>query len=56
MRLTLARILSPMIDVVEHSTVLAIGTNFMADHWTNGVVICVVIFYVAVHAFVAKVR
>lgn len=49
MRSTLAKFLSPTIDLVEHSTVIAIGIQFMCEHWTNLVVVSVVIIYIVLH-------
>jgi hypothetical protein len=51
-----AKMLNPTMDLVEHSTVVAIGVQFMADHWTNLAVVSVAILYVAVHVFLSRVR
>lgn len=56
MKYSFARFLSPAVDVIEHSTVIAIGVQFMSEHWTNAVVIGAIVVYIAVHAFIVRVH
>ena len=56
MRYTFARFLSPAVDIVEHSTVIAIGVQFLAEHWTNAIVIGAIAAYIIVHAIIRGVQ
>lgn len=49
MRLQITRFISPTLDILEHSTVIAIGIQYIAEHWTNLVCVTVVIVYIVYH-------
>ncbi len=52
MRSFFTKYLGPTVDILEHSTVLAIGIQYMTEHWTNVVVVGVVIGYFVVHSVI----